>query len=409
MKHVWRPFWQLANGVISVNVNDQAISGKPSSFCSAQNDSIPHRGPQRTHIALITSLLQILYNHIAAGNKQNQSLNAALRLPVLFSWPCARDCTVGHTSLPDPRIHAARNRDSHACTETHVRQHMQCTHTHHLPLTYMPTAARSGRVMEPVAMIETCLFKLEPCDMALSAGLHSDLTTPILISHTPPQTQPHITTSTAATSTTTSPHPYTSQPESFFALFTSSKPLLSYSLPQTLQSHSHPTLHFHPWGRAGARRGVERGRGRESAGGGGEKKKKKKKKKNSSPFLIKPRVSAPQPVHSPSHPSVNKQMQPAPQGRAMQSHRVKTSPAEGVEEPCRYTEMFWSRHIMKKKRKTATHTHAFIRRWHSSISVFSCFVDQRTMLLSELSFHSLLHPLSSLPALFSLHLTSLPV
>lgn len=48
------------------------------------------------------------------------------------------------------------------------------THAHNLPHTYMPTAVRSGRAMEPVAMIETCLFKLEPCDMAISAGLHSN-------------------------------------------------------------------------------------------------------------------------------------------------------------------------------------------------------------------------------------------
>lgn len=57
----------------------------------------------------------------------------------------------------------------------------------------MPTAVCSGRVMQPVAMTETCLFKLRACDMALSAGLHSHtpLTTPILINHTPPQTQLH--------------------------------------------------------------------------------------------------------------------------------------------------------------------------------------------------------------------------
>ena len=249
VKHVWRPSWQLANGVISVNVNDQAISGKPGSFCSAQNDSIPHWGPQSTHIALITSLLQILYNHIAAGNKQNQSLNAALGLPALFSWPCARDCTVSHMFLPDPCIHTARNRDSHACTETHVHKHMQCTDTHAHTISHSPTCQQ----LRVLAGWWSRWQRLKHASLSWSPAIWLYLLVctaisqpPILINHTSPQTQPHITTSTTTTTTsTTSPHPHSSQPESFFALFTSSKPLLSYSLPQTLQSHS-PYTPFSP-------------------------------------------------------------------------------------------------------------------------------------------------------------------
>ena len=77
---------------------------------------------------------------------------------------------VSRMFLPDPYTQAAKNTDSYTTT-THF--HCRHTHTHDLPHTYMPTAVRSGRATEPVAMIETCLFKLEPCDMALSAGLHT--------------------------------------------------------------------------------------------------------------------------------------------------------------------------------------------------------------------------------------------
>lgn len=66
----------------------------------------------------------------------------------------------------------------------------------------MPTAVCSGRVTEPVAMIETYLFKLEPWDMTISVGLHSH-TTSISISHTLSQTQLHW-----ANPPSTSTHPH---------------------------------------------------------------------------------------------------------------------------------------------------------------------------------------------------------
>lgn len=88
-------------------------------------------------------------------------------------------------------------------TLTQKNIHMHCMHIN-LPHSYMPTVVCFGRVSEPVAMIETCPFKLEAWDMALSAALHShtSLTTPILINHIrttntalPSNTPNHLTSS----------------------------------------------------------------------------------------------------------------------------------------------------------------------------------------------------------------------
>lgn len=97
---------------------------------------------------------------------------------------------------------------------------------------------------------------------------------------------------------------------------------MSYSLPQTLQSHS-PYTPFSP---LRAYRGSPCSRNspwpqilRDGC----------PKKKNSSLSLIKPRVSAPQPVHSPIHPSVNKQMQPAPPGKSHAVTSCENKPSRG--------------------------------------------------------------------------------
>lgn len=81
---------------------------------------------------------------------------------------------VSYMFLPDTSIHAAKNTDNDA-KHMYINTCIVYTHTHapNLPPTYMPTSVHSGRAMEPMAMIETYLFKLGPCNMALSAGLHS--------------------------------------------------------------------------------------------------------------------------------------------------------------------------------------------------------------------------------------------
>lgn len=202
MKHVWQVSWQLANGIISVNVNDQAISGKTSSFCSVPNDNIPHREPQRTHITLITFLLQILYNHRSAGNKQNQSLDTALGLAGLFSWPCSRDALnlkssmVSHMFLPDPHTHAAKNTDTVTLTQKHTYINTCIVYT--LTHTQSPThlhanscAFWQGRWSQwqrlkhaSLSWIPAIWLYLLVCTATLS------LQTPVLINHAPPQTQP---------------------------------------------------------------------------------------------------------------------------------------------------------------------------------------------------------------------------
>lgn len=142
--------------------------------------------------------------------------------------------------LPDLHPHVAKKIHNHA------RKRHANTHTH--ARTFMPTAVpSSARAMRLMAMTEIYLFKLESCDMALSAGLcrHLQHTTPILINHAPPTPPSQFHRETA------SPPPRSictqlSQ-KAFSALFTSSKPLLALLfLPLHLSHPVHLTHHLSP-------------------------------------------------------------------------------------------------------------------------------------------------------------------
>lgn len=138
--------------------------------------------------------------------------------------------------LPDLHPHVAKKIHNHAC-----KKHAN---------TCMPAAVPgSARAMWLMAMTEIYLFKLESCDMALSAGLrrHPQHTTPILINHpsaspTPPSQFHRETASPPPRSICTQ----LSQ-KAFSALFTSSKPLLApLFLPLHLSHPVHLTHHLSP-------------------------------------------------------------------------------------------------------------------------------------------------------------------
>lgn len=145
------------------------------------------------------------------------------------------DC---HMFLPDLHPHVAKKN-----TQSRLQEARKHTHTH------TPACQQlcSARAMQLMAMTEIYLFKLESCDMALSAGLcrHPQHTTPILINHAPlpPPSQFHRETA--------SPPPRSictqlSQ-KAFSALFTSSKPLLApLFLPLHLSHPVHLTHHLSP-------------------------------------------------------------------------------------------------------------------------------------------------------------------
>lgn len=116
--------------------------------------------------------------------------------------------------------HVSARPTSICCQKIHNHKRLQearkHTHTH----TCMPTAVpSSARAVQLMATTEIYLFKLESCDMALSAGLcrHPQHTTPILINHAPPPAPFPVPPRNSLP--TTSLHLHTAQPESFLCSF----------------------------------------------------------------------------------------------------------------------------------------------------------------------------------------------